>query len=259
MKSLPSIAVIAVITLSAIMPSRAVPPVLSADTAFTSEDQVLTLGTEVWGGRDTGNGGSHTLLNGVSFDSQFINASFVGTDLGSGITVKTDGAGYGSHTAISSFSDGVLNSVLEGDSQGGYGQLFVDGLVTGQTYVIQLFAAMTQSGDVGYGPSTPASYFSGTETVTDETQGGSTTLSYGQTYDPDTETYSGSGVYFITDTFVATGNEEYLYLNGSTNPAGLVLQDMVQVRELPEPSTYAMIGLGVLALLGYGKLRSRSA
>ena len=43
----------------------------TSDTAFTSEDQVLTTGTEVWGGRANYGGGNFDLSDGVSFDTQF--------------------------------------------------------------------------------------------------------------------------------------------------------------------------------------------
>jgi hypothetical protein len=240
--------------------------VLSADTYFTSESQVLTIGTEVWGGATTFNGqntiasGSRTLADGVSFDSIFNNANFVSTDLGSGITVKTDGSYYCGHSNVSGFSDPKLNSILEGDAVGNYGQIFVDGLVAGQTYVIQVFANMTQGADIGGGSNNSTSVYSGSEVVTDETQGGSTTLSYGQTYDPINETYSGTGVYSITDTFVAqAGGQEFLFLGQPPQTSAPVLVGEIQVRQLPEPSVYGLLGLGLLALVAIGRFRKLTA
>jgi hypothetical protein len=230
--------------------------VLSADTPFVSEDQVLTLGTEVFGGNE--NGVSATLANGVDFQSHLNNATFVGTTL-SGVTVDTDGSYYGGHANVTAFSDNTLNSMLNGDSVGAYSQVFVDGLTAGNTYVIQVFASMTQGDDIAGGFNNPNSVYYGTEDWVDETQGGSTTLSYGQPYDAVTQTYSGTGVYFFTDTFVATGSQEYLLSPQGDSTNGQALIAAVEVRELPEPSVYGMIGMGLLALVAIGRFRKQAA
>jgi hypothetical protein len=225
-------------------------PLFSASTELTSEYQILTQGTQVWGGAATYNGGSRTLANGVDFDAIYNNANFVGTDLPGGVTLKTDGAYYGAHSNVSGFSDPVLNSVLEGDALGSYGQIFVDGLTAGHVYQLQLIVNMTHTGDIGGGFNNPSSVYSGSELVQDITQGGSTTLDWGQTYNPVTMTYSGTGANYVTETFVApTGGQEYLLLSG----AGSVLDGNIEVRDItavPEPSTYAMMLAG-LAVLGF--------
>ena len=225
---------------------------LSASTNLTSESQVLTTGTEVWGGRQYGGNINSTLADGVTFGSVFNNANFVGTSLGSGITVKTDGSYYGAHSNLSSFSDPNLNSVLTDDQLGAYGQIFVDGLTTGQTYVIQVFASMTNSGDNGGGFSNPSTVYSAAENVTDETQGGTTTFDYGTGY-------SSTGATFFTDTFTATGSQEYLLFSQPPDTSNGVIFGAIQVRELPEPSVYGMIGLGLLALVGIGRFRKLAA
>jgi hypothetical protein len=218
----------------------------TTDTYFTSEGQVLTTGTEVWGGRANYGGGSYTLADGVSFNTGFSNANYVGTSL-SGISVDVDGAFRYDYTGVSAFSDSALNNVLTYDSSGSYGVFNIRGLTAGDTYTVQFFAAMTNNGDYTSGGGSPVE--SSTETVANNTSGGSSTLSFGQTYDPVTETYSGTGVFTVSDTFIAQagGTQDFFF----SSPSDQVVQiSAAQIRLAPEPSTYAMM-LGGLALLGF--------
>jgi hypothetical protein len=217
----------------------------TADTAFTSEDQVLTNATEVWGGRANYGGGSFTLADGDSFNSEFNNSNYVGTSL-SNIQVDVDGAYRADYTGVNAFSDSALNNVLTYDSTGNYGVFNIKGLTAGVTYTVQFFAAMTNNGDYTSGGGAPVE--SSTEIVTNTTSGGSSTLSFGQTYNPLTETYSGTGVYTVTDTFVApsNGTQDFFF----SSPTSQTVQIAAAVILIPEPSTYAMM-LGGLALLGF--------
>lgn len=233
--------------------------VLSLDTPLTTEDQVLTLGTQVFGGNE--NFVSYTLDNGVDFQTQLRNATSEGTTL-SGITVDTDGSGYGAHANVTAFGDNKLNAVMSGDALGSYAQIFVNGLTAGRTYVIQVFASMTQGADIGGGNNNPSSVYSATEPWVDHTNGGTTTLSWGQTYDPITQTYSGTGVYYFTDTFVAGGSSVFLESPQGQSTSGQAMVAALQIRDItdvPEPSTYAMIGLGLAALLAIGRRRGLAA
>jgi hypothetical protein len=218
----------------------------TADTYFTSEDQVLTTGTEVWGGRANYGGGDFDLSDGVSFDTQFAGGvTYAGTSL-SGITVRTDGAYRDDYTGVSAFSDSALNNVLTYDISTG-GVIFdIAGLTSGDTYTVQFFSAMTNNGDYTSGGGAPVE--SGTLPIANNTSGGTSTISFGQTYDAVSGTYSGTGVYTVTDTFVAgTDGTQNFYI---TSPSGSVAQlAAADIRLVPEPSTYAML-LGGVALLG---------
>jgi hypothetical protein len=218
----------------------------TSNTAFTSEGQVLTTGTEVWGGRANYGGGTFTLANGVSFNTQFINATYVGTAL-SGVQVDVDGAYRADYTGVSAFSDSALNNVLTYDSTGSYGVFNIKGLTAGATYTVQFFAAMTGNGDYTSGGGAPVEF--STEDVSNNTSGGSSTLSFGQAYDAGAETYSGTGVYTVSDTFTAglSGIQNFYF----SSPTSQTVQIAAgQIRMAPEPSTYAML-FGGLAVLGF--------
>jgi hypothetical protein len=118
---------------------------------------------------------------------------------------------------------------------------------------------MTKGDDIGGGSNNPNSVYYGTETFDDETYGGSTSLSYGQPYDTTSMTYTGTGAYFFTDTFTATSSQEYLLSPGGQSTNNTVLIAAVQIREIPEPSTYALIGLGLLAFVVIGRFRKLEA
>jgi hypothetical protein len=227
----------------------------TTDTAFTSEDQVLTTGTEVWGGRANYGGGSFTLSDGVSFGTEFTGGlNYAGTTL-SGITVRTDGNYRDDYTGVGGFSDSALNNVLTYDFTGGYVVFDIAGLTAGQTYTVQFFAAMTNNGDYTSGGG--AAVESSTEKVENDSSGGTSTLSYGQTYDAGTDTYSGTGVYTVSDTFVAAsdGTQNLFF----SSPTGETVQlAAADIRVAPEPSTYAML-LGGVALLGFVMRRKASA
>jgi len=227
----------------------------TSDTAFTSEDQVLTTGTEVWGGRANYGGGNFDLSDGVSFDTQFAGGTtYAGTSL-SGITVRTDGAYRDDYTGVSAFSDSALNNVLTYDMSTG-GVIFdIAGLTAGDTYTVQFFSAMTNNGDYTSGGGAPVE--SGTLPIANNTSGGSSTISFGQTYDAGSDSYTGTGVYTVSDTFVAgsDGTQDF-YI---TCPSGSVAQlAAAEIRLAPEPSTYAMM-LGGVALLGFVLRRKAAA
>jgi len=220
----------------------------TTNTAFTSEDQVLTTGTEVWGGRANYGGGNFDLSDGVSFDTQFTGGlNYAGTTL-SGITVRTDGNFRDDYTGVSAFSDSALNNVLTYDFSGSYVVFDIAGLTAGQTYTVQFIAAMTGTGDDTSGGDTGVEE-SSTEKVENDTSGGTSTLSYGQAYDSGSDSYTGTGAFTVTDTFVA-GSDGTQDLYFSSPSSEIVQLAAAQIRLVPEPSTYAML-LGGVALLGF--------
>lgn len=219
--------------------------VLTPSTYLTDDSQILTTGTEVWGGRTVG-GGPITLSNGVSLSTVFAGGPTyaASTIPGSTVSVRTDGAYRGDYTGEGGFSDSALNTALLYDFTGSYGQFYVAGLTPGNTYVIQLFATMTSSGDLGFAGA-PTDYM-GTETVKDNTPGGtgaSTVLNWGQAV-----AGTGTGTYFITDTFTANATgQEFLDVNIVTGPQTQMAAAQIRdITAVPEPSTYAMM----LACLG---------
>jgi hypothetical protein len=223
--------------------------VFTPNTAVTSDYSAITTGTEVLGIQAYGN---NTLANGVVLDWQY------SADTGSPVNWSLNGAGGSSNTGNTGLSAQFNRALSQGIAGGGGLDIQITGLTPGAVYVDQLFAAMTDTADGGnftYADSGITTFYT-TETVTDTTKGGdgaSTTLEYGLGYGNPT------GAYSVTDTFTApsTGIEE-ITITGASNDPGHQddLLNAFQVREIPEPSTWAMLLAG-LAFLGF-RIRRRS-
>jgi hypothetical protein len=244
---IPLITAITALTIVSGLVARA--QVIGPDTYFTSEDQVLTTGTQVWGGRDVG-GGNIVLNDGVSLNTVFTGGdNYAPSTIAgyTGISVRTDGAYRGDETGVSGFSDPGLNTAFSYDFTGGYGQFYVAGLTSGDTYVIQLFAAKTSNGYTQVDADTNDGVF-GNELVKDDTSGGtgaSGTFSWGQPVSG-----TGTGVFTITDTFTANSSgQEFLDISSiDMNPSQIAAAQIRDITSVPEPSAYAIMLLSGLAL-----------
>lgn len=210
--------------------------ILTVSTPVTDVSSVLTLGSEVFGGSSNG---SFTLSNGVSFVYFYNSGTTTSGIPGSTVTVDVDGAGYGNYANLS-LSDSTLNNVLN-NNLATQGSLFeyITGLTPGQAYVVQTFASMTPSGNIN-GNGT----YSGTETVTysdsfyGATSGNTGTLSYGQLLPGE------SGAFSMTATFTAgSAGTAFLRFLNSDNTVDEIAA--LQIRALPEPSTWLLLAVGI--------------
>jgi hypothetical protein len=214
--------------------------VTPTSTLVTGDSSVLTLGTEETSLSVVAFqlGSPITLTNGVVFSNGNSGPlPFVSTQ--NGITTTLSGvAGNTGALSQTAFSDPNLDGVLEASilTSGSF-SLSTTGLTVGHTYDLQIFTAL---------PGGTA----GTETVTDGLSSGS--LAFGG---------ANSGSYSTVDTFTAlTGGSESVTIGSSTTGTEYVAAyELRDITDIPEPSTYAMIGLGLLSLFALGKFRKLTA
>lgn len=185
-------------------------------------------------------------LNGVTF------TQVVGTNGGTTFSNVTSGAGFsvndlgtdGGRAGGVAASDPVYNLVTDGfynNSQTTQASqtLTITGLTLGQQYSAQLFF------DTGNGDDRAASVTDGTMTS--------------EVVESNNNKTPMDGPKFITEVFTASGTgSESLVIN---EPAGfgepLQFSGFV-VETVPEPSTYAMMGIGFVALLGVALRKSNA-
>ena len=189
-------------------------------TPLVSDAQVLNSGITVFAFDFTDfMNGTTTTVNGIDFSGAADFSNFTVSDF----------RGYGSaDSPVSTMSTAFGNILSYASLSGkGAGTLNLNGLTSGQTYQLQLFAGWV--GD------------SSSETITQGASSGD--LAFGG---------GGSGAYSIIDTFVAGSGSEDVYFasddGGMTALTGLNLREEITV--VPEPSAGMLLGMGVLLMLG---------
>ncbi len=204
----------------------------SAPQAITADSDVSTAGTLIGAFKLEG---SNTTVNTVTFQSLSVlvgstsvtSGNFTLTTPGFN-TVTTGGGGPG---GLSSAYTLLLRDVATSASPL---VLSIGGLIAGQTYQFEWWCDFSDfNANVGH-------------PITTATAGNTVTL------DSNTTSMLGGRGQFATGTFVADGT---LTQSIAFTSANNVLVDAFQLRAIPEPSTWALLGLGLPALLAFRRSR----
>jgi hypothetical protein len=208
-------------------------PGFSADVQVTSDTQAIDWGLPVFAfDMNDWSNSSTTNVGGVDFS---------GDALGSQLTMTGFSKPVAGESTSSTLTGNLGDIVSVAYSARGGSAIFaLNGLKTGQTYELQLFAGSAGGVD--------------SEEVSDGTWSGS--ISFGD---------GANGVDSIIDTFVAGG--ETVTFDMATPDGGTAYIDAIDLREAavsdadppadpsPEPSTLALLLAGVVLMLGLAKYR----
>ena len=183
---------------------------------------------------------SATTVNGVTFENHDTlsdgNVTFNNSSITmSGISNPSYPGGDGSYYPDSSWPAGydanyatLVGAPYTTTLSGSSGNIYLNGLTIGDEYLVQIFE-----------PFWDANW-------TTQFQGGantsSTVYSAGVARDGNPDTNNPS---YVLGTFVADSTNQTVVVSGPSAPEFTALQ----LRAVPEPSTYALLGLGALALL----------
>ena len=224
-------------------PPPPAPITWSAPTTISGDSNVSLTGTLFGAANNGGTGVSATTVNSVLFNpfvTDGTNTTFTSGNFTLSAANSVSGSsGFGSpqnpFAALSTPYKNLLASasyVLPGPLN-----LTISGLTAGQVYLVQLW--------VNYSDLTSPA----TETISAVN---STILQYNTT-----STVGGVGQ-FVTGTFTANSSTELITLdNGAVPPSQATLLNAVQVRAVPEPSVWAMMGAGSACLLATMHFRRR--
>jgi len=204
-------------------------------SAITGDSDIVTMGTYIDAVKTAGTAsGDYTTGNGVVFHTHTASGAFsdghialsgVGPNTNSGIgTASTTDAAYNAAlTGILYFYSGDVNNPPTGTAT-------FSGLTSGHDYRIQVW---NTSGASGWGNTTYT---------------GSTPL--------DSISFADD---FAIGTFTATGSTAAFTISGNGGFPMISAISLYAVPSVPEPSAYALIGLGLLALIGFRRLRQLKA
>ena len=223
-------------------PPPTAPITWSAPTTISGDSNVSLTGTLFGAANNGGTGVQGTTVNSVLFNpfvtdgsnTTFTSGNFT---LASAAAVS-GGSGFGSpQNPFNSLSTAYKTLLASAASTTGTLNLTIGGLTLGQNYLVQLW--------VNYSDLTSPA----TETISAVN---STILQYNTT-----STVGGVGQ-FVTGTFTANSSTELINLdNGAVPPSQATLLNAVQVRAVPEPSVWAMMGAGSACLLATMRFRRR--
>jgi hypothetical protein len=204
-------------------------------SAISGDTDIVTLGTYIDAVKTAGTAaGDYTTGNGVVFHTHATSGAFSdGT-----IAVSGDGPNTNSGIGTASTTDAAYNAALTGilyfytgDSNNPpVGTATFSGLTLGHNYRIQVW---NTSGASGWGNTT-----------------------YTGSTPSDSISFAND---FAIGTFTATGSTASFSISGNGGFPMISAISLYSVPLVPEPSTYVLIGLGLLALVGFRRLRQRNA